>query len=82
MRNYDYTKKRYGYITRNETTKVFTDTLFQDAAFNQHIECYEWPTCFNCVVNDGIYISRRTFKMTKDEMYKLLARMVPAVERN
>lgn len=72
--------KKYGWLTRNETTCKFTKYLFQENAFNQHINFIEWDDRFNCVVEDGIYISQEHFWMSKEEVLNLMARMEPALE--
>lgn len=72
--------KRYGWLTRSEVTNKFTKTLFQESAFNQHIHFIEWDDRFNCVVEDGIYISQAHFWMSKEEMHNLIERMEPALE--
>ena len=75
----DTYKKIYGYITRNATTDVFTDSLLQENRWNQHIHFIEWKDRWNCVVGDGIYISQCNFFMEKSEVEKLLARMIPCI---
>lgn len=72
--------KRYGWLTRSAATYRFTNTLFQESAFNQHIHFIEWNDRFNCVVEDGIYISQAHFWMSKEEIHNLIARMEPASE--
>lgn len=72
--------RKHGWLTRNETTDRFTDTLFQDRRQNQHIRFVEWetPSLINCVVEDGIYISQSHFFMTKEELEKFLEKWAPA----
>lgn len=72
--------KRYGWLTRSEATYKFTKNLCQECAFNQHIHFIEWGDRFNCVVEDGIYISQQYFWMSKEEIHNLIARMEPALE--
>lgn len=74
--------RRYGWLTRNDTTDRFTSGLLQENRFNQHIEFIEWddPKLINCVVGDGLYISESHFFMTHEELQKFLDRMEPAVE--
>lgn len=75
-------ERRYGYLTRNDTTDRFTDTLFQEARHNQHIKFIEWsdPALINCVVCDGIYISESHFFMHTDEFAKFMGRLEPPKE--
>lgn len=74
------TRTVYGWLTRSEATNKFTKTLFQESAFNQHIHFIEWDDRFNCVIEDGIYISQEHFWMSKEEVLNLMARMEPALE--
>lgn len=73
----EFRSVKKGYMKRTEKLKEFFDYLFQDSRFNQHLHFVEWSDRYNCVVEDGIYISQCNFFMTKKEFEKFEKSIIP-----
>ena len=65
------------WMQRTPRLNEFFDYLIQDRRENQSIEFIEWDDRYNCVVEDGIYISQTYFFMTKEEFAKFYETIVP-----
>jgi len=73
-------KSSSGWITLTpEMEEVFAN-LFQDHKSNQHLEIIEWEDRYLVSFDDGIYISSAWRFMTKEDMGKFKARIIPAVK--
>lgn len=65
------------WMQRTPRLNEFFDYLIQDRRENQSIEFIEWDDRYNCVVEDGIYISQTYFFMTKEEFAKFCETIIP-----
>lgn len=65
------------WMHRTEKLNAIFDSLFQEHRFNQHIQFVEWGDKFRCRICDGIYISERSYFMTKQEFEKFRKTITP-----
>lgn len=65
------------WMHRTEKLDEIFDSLFQEHRFNQHIQFIEWDDKIRCRICDGIYISERSYFMTKQEFEKFRKTIMP-----
>lgn len=69
--------KIYFWMQRTAAMEPLYAKLIQDRKHNQHIRFVELESEVYCTIEDGIYISKTRFYMTKEEFAKFRETIIP-----
>lgn len=69
--------KIHFWMQRTAAMEPLYAKLIQDRKYNQHIRFVELESEVYCTIEDGIYISKTRFYMTKEEFAKFRETIIP-----